>query len=171
MGFRLFVLLKRRSGQVCSMAWRVRGTVVSWANRSVGVPSCPALPRPAAPPCAAPTRPARGMPGFWIRHVSSPERGLSFARPRESQTQLLLRSSRNPKISKHIVNRVRNKTKILRAFDSRFMCGFSAGRRPLSVWLLTRVRCLFVFVNALMQGMPANVCVCRQCSAALHGPD
>ena len=46
-----------------------RGAVVSWANRSVGVPSCPAPPRPAAPPCAAPTRPARGMSGFWIRQV------------------------------------------------------------------------------------------------------
>ena len=69
-GFRLFVLLKSRSGQVCSMLWKVRGTVVSWANRSVGAPSCPAPPRPAAPPCAAPTRLARGTSGFWIRQVN-----------------------------------------------------------------------------------------------------
>ena len=47
-GFRLFVLLGRSSGYVCSMPWKVRGTVVSWANRSVGVLSCPAPPpRPA----------------------------------------------------------------------------------------------------------------------------
>ena len=39
------------------------------ANRSVGVQSCPTQPRPAAPPCAAPTRPARGMSGFWTRQV------------------------------------------------------------------------------------------------------
>ena len=40
------------------MPWRVRGKVVSWANCSVGVQSCPT--RPAAPPCD-PNRPARGM--------------------------------------------------------------------------------------------------------------
>ena len=43
-----------------------------WANRSVGVPSCPALPRPVAPPCAAPTRPDPPVvcPDFgfdWLR--------------------------------------------------------------------------------------------------------
>ena len=70
MVFRLFVLLKGRSGQVCSMPWRVRGTGVSWADRSVGVPSCPARPRPAAPPCAAPSRRTRGMSGFWIRRIA-----------------------------------------------------------------------------------------------------
>ena len=69
MAFRLFVLLKKRSGQVCSMPWRVRGSVVSWANRFVGVPFCPVPPHPAVPPCAAPTRRARGMSGFWIRQV------------------------------------------------------------------------------------------------------
>ena len=65
--FPLFVLLERRSGDVSSMPWGVRGSLVSWANCSVGVLSCP-RPRPAAPPCA-PTRPARGMSGFWIRQV------------------------------------------------------------------------------------------------------
>ena len=68
-GFPLPVLLKKRSAQLFSMPRRARGSVVSWANRSVGVPSCPAQPRPAALPCAAPTRPARGMSGFWIRQV------------------------------------------------------------------------------------------------------
>ena len=66
MGFRFSVLLKGRSGHVCSMPWEVRGSVVSWANRSVGVPSCPAPPRPAAPPCAALPQSARGMSGFWF---------------------------------------------------------------------------------------------------------
>ena len=55
-GFRLFVLLGRRSGELSAMPWRVRGTLVSWANCFVGVPSCPAPPRrPAARP--DPTRP------------------------------------------------------------------------------------------------------------------
>ena len=67
--FRLFVLLKKCSGQFCSMPWKVRGTVVSEANPCVGVPSCPVPPRPAVPPCAAPSRRARGMFGFWIRQV------------------------------------------------------------------------------------------------------
>ena len=62
MGFCLFVLSKRRSGQA-------RSSIVSWANRSVGVPSCPAPPCPAAPLCAAPPRPAHGMSGFWTRRV------------------------------------------------------------------------------------------------------
>ena len=64
-GFRAFVLLKSRSGQVCPMHWRVQGGSVSWANRYVGVPSCPAPPSPAALPYAAPPRPARGMSGSW----------------------------------------------------------------------------------------------------------
>ena len=56
MEFCLFVLLERRSGDVSSMPWGVRGTLVSWAYSSVGVPSCPAPPRcPAVRP--DPTRP------------------------------------------------------------------------------------------------------------------
>ena len=43
-GFRLFVLLGRR-GDVSSMLWRVRGRLVSWANSSVGIQSCPTPPR------------------------------------------------------------------------------------------------------------------------------
>ena len=55
-GFRLFVLLEGRSGDVSLMPWRVRGTVVSWANCSVCVQSCPTPPRrPAERP--DPTRP------------------------------------------------------------------------------------------------------------------
>ena len=69
MGFCLFVLAKIRSGQLSSIPWRARGTVGFWATRPVGVLFCPAPPRPAAPPCAAPTRIARGMFGFWIRQV------------------------------------------------------------------------------------------------------
>ena len=40
-----------------------RRTVVSLPDRSVGVPSCLAPPRPAAPRCAAPTPPA------WLQAV------------------------------------------------------------------------------------------------------
>ena len=80
-GFRLFVLLKKRSGHLCTMPWRVRGTVVSWATRSVGVPSCPTPPSPAAPPCAAPTRPACGISWFWIRQVGLHK--VSFVRASE----------------------------------------------------------------------------------------
>ena len=55
-GFCLFVLLEKRSGDASSMLWGVRGTFVSLANCSVGVPSCPAPPRrPAVRP--DPTRP------------------------------------------------------------------------------------------------------------------
>ena len=43
-GFRLFVLLGRR-GNVSSILWRVRGRLVSWANSSVGIQSCPTPPR------------------------------------------------------------------------------------------------------------------------------
>ena len=47
-GFRLFVLLEKRSREVSSIPWGVRGTLVSWENCSVGVPSCPARPRRSA---------------------------------------------------------------------------------------------------------------------------
>ena len=55
-GVRLFVLLEGHLGEVSSMPWRGWGTLVSWANCSVGVQSCPTPPRrPAARP--DPTRP------------------------------------------------------------------------------------------------------------------
>ena len=68
-GIRVFVLPETCAGGFLSMVWRVTGTFVFWANRPVGVPSCPSPPRPAAPPCTAPSRPACGMSGFWIRQV------------------------------------------------------------------------------------------------------
>ena len=70
MGTCLFEFLKRRPGQLSSMLrkpWRAKAMLVFRASRSVGVPPYPI--RPAAPPCAAPPRPARGMSGFWIRQV------------------------------------------------------------------------------------------------------
>ena len=42
--FRLFVLLGKRR-DVSSMLWRVRGKLVSWADSSVGIQSCPTPPR------------------------------------------------------------------------------------------------------------------------------
>ena len=51
-------------------ALEARGSVVSWANRPVGDPSCSAPPCPAALLCAALPRPARGMSGFWIRQMN-----------------------------------------------------------------------------------------------------
>ena len=65
-GFRLFVLLGRRSGDVSSMLWRMRRRL--FPRRTVLLANSPARPRPATPPCA-PTRPARGMSGFWARQV------------------------------------------------------------------------------------------------------
>ena len=44
-GFRLFVLLGRRSRDVFSMLWRVRGRIVPLAHSSVGEQSCPTPPR------------------------------------------------------------------------------------------------------------------------------
>ena len=38
MGFRLFVLLERRSGPFASIPWGLRGTVVFLANKPVGIP-------------------------------------------------------------------------------------------------------------------------------------
>ena len=60
---------KIHSGQLSSMPWKSRGSVVSWANLPVGVPSCSAPPYTAALPLAALPRPARGMSGFWIRQI------------------------------------------------------------------------------------------------------
>ena len=68
-GFPSFVLAKGRSGQLSTILWGATGTVSFCATRPVGVLFCPAPPRPAAPPCAAPTRTARGMFGFWTRQV------------------------------------------------------------------------------------------------------
>ena len=51
------------------MPWGARRTFDTWVDRPVGVPLYEAPPRLAAPPRAAPSRPARGMSGFWIRQV------------------------------------------------------------------------------------------------------
>ena len=53
---RLFVLPKKRSGQLSSVPWCARGTDVLLVNRTVDA-------RPDPP------RPARGMSGFWTRLV------------------------------------------------------------------------------------------------------
>ena len=68
-GFPLFVLPETRPGGCSSIVRKVRVTVVSWADRPVGIPSCPFPARPAVPPCAAPSRRARGISGFWIRQI------------------------------------------------------------------------------------------------------
>ena len=70
-GFPLFVLAKGRSGHLSTIPWRARRTVGFWATRPVGILFCSAPPRPAAPPCAAPTGTARGMFGFWNRQIRS----------------------------------------------------------------------------------------------------
>ena len=46
MGFRLFVLPKRRPGQLSTFPWGTGGTVVSWANEHAGFPTRPTPPRP-----------------------------------------------------------------------------------------------------------------------------
>ena len=48
--------------------------------------SCPTQPRPAAPPCAAPTRPARGVSGFWIRQGELPDFRTCLARKGFTET-------------------------------------------------------------------------------------
>ena len=74
-GFRLFVFLERGSDAMerakSSMRWReLKRSFFFLPDRPNGVLSYPALPRPAAPPCAAPIRPACGVFEFWIRQVS-----------------------------------------------------------------------------------------------------
>ena len=73
-GIRLFVLLGKCPGDVSPMPWKVRRTLVSWANNSVGTQSCPT--NPALPPRHAPrTVPPEVCPGF----------GLDRLRLKESQ--------------------------------------------------------------------------------------
>ena len=52
-----------------SIRLRARARVVFLPNRPNCVPSYPAPRCPVAPPCAAPTRPARGVSWFCIRQV------------------------------------------------------------------------------------------------------
>ena len=69
MGFSLLVLQETRPAGFLRSSGGYEGTLSPWADRPVGVPSCPAPPRPPVPRCAAPSRPARGMSGFWIRQI------------------------------------------------------------------------------------------------------
>ena len=55
---------EERSRTLFSICWKARGRVVSWPDQPDGFSSYPA-----PPPLAAPTRPAHGVPGFWIRQV------------------------------------------------------------------------------------------------------
>ena len=52
-----------------SNRWTVTARVVLLPNRPNGVPSYSAPRCPVAPPCAAPTGPARGVSGFRIRKI------------------------------------------------------------------------------------------------------
>ena len=56
----------KHSGDNFLKLWRIRGSLVAWANNSVGTKSCPTP--PANPPCA-PTQPANGTFRFWVRQV------------------------------------------------------------------------------------------------------
>ena len=70
-GFRLFVLLEKYKGDVSSMPWGVRGKPVSWANSSVGVPSCP------GPPCRPNVRPDPTRP-WYVRVLDSASKLFIF---------------------------------------------------------------------------------------------
>ena len=62
------MLLERRSGDVSAMIWKVRGGLISWANSSVGIQSCPTPPRhPAVRP--DPNRP------WYVRVLDSTSLG------------------------------------------------------------------------------------------------
>ena len=67
------------SGHLSSMRWEARRSVVSWADRSAGVLSCPVSPSPDARTCAAlpyrtavrrPASTRSGMSGFRVRRVN-----------------------------------------------------------------------------------------------------
>ena len=73
-GFPLFVLAKRRSGELFTVPWRARGTVAFRADRNVGTLFCPGSPRFAVR--YAPCRPdppvvCPGFPGHALH-----EKGL-----------------------------------------------------------------------------------------------
>ena len=65
--FRSCVLLGPSSRDVSSMLLNVRGRLLSWANKYVGIQSCMTLPHHTA---VSPDRFACGMSGFLIRQVS-----------------------------------------------------------------------------------------------------
>ena len=78
-----FSCLQKRRGNLCPIPWRARRTAGFWAMRLVGILFCPAPLRPAASPCAAPTRNARGMFGFWARQIFSLSR-IHLSSPKNS---------------------------------------------------------------------------------------
>ena len=68
---RLFLFLKIRWEQLCTMPEKATGTIIFWANWSVGDPSWPVPPCSATSPCAVSTRLARGMFGFGVDRLDS----------------------------------------------------------------------------------------------------
>ena len=69
---RVSLVLASRGTPRRSFFHRLEGKRVcfSWGKSPiVGVLCCPSLPGPADPPCAAPYRPAWGLPRFWTRQV------------------------------------------------------------------------------------------------------
>ena len=68
MGFPLFVLAKRHSGQMFTVPWRARGTVGSQADRIVGTLSCSASPRPAVRHAPCRPDPPVVCPGFGLEN-------------------------------------------------------------------------------------------------------
>ena len=130
------------------MPWRVRGTVVSWANRFVGVPSCLVPPRPAVPPCAAPSRRARGMSGFWIRQfldVPCMKRVYRDKDRRWSIGQQLVSSQERRARSVPRVNRLR------------INCGSNAGFVPPPVYIAFRLFVLLKRRSGQVCSMPWRV--------------
>ena len=105
-GIPLFVLPRRCSRQLNSMPWEARRTVDSWAARPVGVLLYPAPLRPAAPPHAAPSRPARGMFGFWIRYVQFPDTPYMKRVHREKSVARLVSSQEQRALLAPIINRL-----------------------------------------------------------------
>ena len=81
-----------------------KGSVVFSANRPVGVLSCPSPPRPAAPPCAAPSRPIRGMSRFWIRQVGLHR--ISFVRAFAETTRTAVLVGRTEVAIAQVVERI-----------------------------------------------------------------
>ena len=69
----MFVLPKSRSQGLSLIRRGVRGSVLSWANRSVGVPFCPALP---SPPLRRARSPAQTRP--WYVLVLGPANSENF---------------------------------------------------------------------------------------------
>ena len=81
-GFRLFVLLERRSGDVSAISWRERWSFVSWANSSVGTQSCP------TPPGRSAGRPDPSCP--WYVRVLDSTGGIVYVRAAERTSRAVV---------------------------------------------------------------------------------